>query len=493
MNSISGFQGRTGDRGDGTYVNPLIWADFPDPDVIRVGDAYYMVSTTMFIFPGVTLLKSYDLVNWEYCNNAVKRMDCSPCYNLDGGHRYSRGQWATSIRYHEGTFYLLFVTLDEGGFLCTAKDPAGDWEIHRLPKPFYDAGLFFDDDGRIYVVHGYNEIFMTELNPDFSPKTENVLIYKGDIRPGLEGSHLYKINGYYYIMCTYGGKDGFQACLRSKNIFGPYEQKIILQDDADLPGYGLHQACLVETQTGEYWSMIFQDRDGVGRIPHLEPVEWTDGWPMLGVGGKGVMRYKKPDVGAVYPETELPTSDGFDDKVLGMQWGWNHNPDPSKWSLSERPGWLRLKTVKKTGNLREAQNTLTQRIFGPESAATARFDMSNMKNGDISGFAVFQDPYAYIGVKMDEGCKHIVYCDNGEITDILPLDRDEIFFRAKADCVNNRAYFSYSLDGTAFIDFGKVLGMEFKLTIFTGNKYCLFNYATVVTGGYVDIDWFRME
>ncbi len=144
------------DNGDGTYTNPVIYSDFPDPDVIRVDSIYYMVSTTMFIFPGVTILKSYDLVNWEYCSNAVQRMDFSPCYNLDGCNRYSHGQWATSLKYHNGKYYLLFITLDEGGFLCTATKPEGPWEIKKLPRGFYDPGLFFDDDGKIYVAHGYS-------------------------------------------------------------------------------------------------------------------------------------------------------------------------------------------------------------------------------------------------------------------------------------------------------------------------------------------------
>ena len=205
------------DNGDGTYTNPVIASDFPDPDVIRVNDTYYMINTTMFIFPGVTILKSKDLVNWEYCSNAVQRFDFSPCYDLDGCNRYGHGQWATSLKYHNGKFYLLFITLNEGGFLCSASKPEGPWEIKKLPKGFYDPGLFFDDNGRIYVAHGYNTIHMTELDTDFAPKGKDSLVYTGDIRRGLEGTHVYKINGYYYLYCTYGGLDGFQAAFRSKS------------------------------------------------------------------------------------------------------------------------------------------------------------------------------------------------------------------------------------------------------------------------------------
>jgi beta-xylosidase len=484
---------KTGDMGDGTFTNPVIWADFPDPDVIRVGDVFYMVSTTMFVFPGVTILKSYDLVNWEYCNNAVKRMNYHQFYNLDGGNRYGHGQWATSIRYYDGMFYLLFITLDEGGFICSTKDPGSDWEMTRLPRGFYDPGLFFDDDGRIYVAHGYSNISVTELNPDFSPKGEDVHVFKGDIRPGLEGSHVYKRNGYYYILCTYGGRDGFQSCLRSKNIFGPFEQKIILQDDADLPGYGLHQASIVQTQTGEYWALIFQDRQSVGRIPHLEPVEWIDDWPILGVGGKGVINHRKPDVGATYPTTNLDQSDEFDKPELGMQWGWNHNPDPAKWSLTERPGYLRLKTANVPADLRDARNTLTRRIFGPVSVATIELDAAYMAEGDMAGLAVFQDPYAFIGIRMIGGERRIIMSDNGTTVCSEKIDVPVVYLRVNADCVNNRSVFSYSLDNLSFGGFGNTMDMDFKLNIFTGNKFCIFNYATNAAGGFVDIGWFRVE
>ena len=169
------------DNGDGTFTNPVIAADFPDPDVILVNDVYYFVSTTMFIFPGVTILKSYDLVNWEFCSNAVQRFDFSPCYNLEGCNRYRHGQWATSLKYHNGKFYLLFITLDEGGFICTADKAEGPWDIRHLPRGFYDPGLFFDDDDKIYIAHGYNEISITEVDSNFNAKSKDVLVYTGDI------------------------------------------------------------------------------------------------------------------------------------------------------------------------------------------------------------------------------------------------------------------------------------------------------------------------
>jgi beta-xylosidase len=499
------------DNGDGTYTNPVIAADFPDPDVILVDDVYYFLSTTMFIFPGVTVLKSYDLVNWEYCSNVVPRMDFHPYYNLDGGNRYSHGQWASSLKYHNGKFYLLFNTLDEGGFICTADKAEGPWQIGHLPRGFHDCGLFFDDDGKIYVAYGYNEIYITELDSNFAPKGKDVLVYKGDIRNGLEGAHVYKINGYYYLYCTYGGLDGFQVALRSKNIYGPYEQKVVIRDMTKGPNYGIHQGALIQTQTGQWWTMLFVDSGPFGRFPSLQPVTWQDGWPMVGVDGKAVVTYKKPDVGKKYPIKTLPTSDEFESAELGMQWGWNHNPDPAKWSLTQNPGSLRLKTVKVVENLTEARNTLTQRMFAYYSdkiatVGTTKMDFSNMKEGDIAGLAIFQDPYAYIGIKKINGKNHVIMVNNGKTIESVAVDGSTIYLRAdpfygsgaakayggKAVKGTGTATFSYSLDNKSFTKLGNEMQMQFKLTVFTGNKFCLFNYATKELGGHVDFDWFRI-
>jgi beta-xylosidase len=484
------------DNDDGTYTNPVIAADFPDPDVILAGDAFYMVSTTMFVFPGVTILKSYDLVNWEYCSNAVQRFDFSKCYDLDSCNRYSHGQWATSLRYHNSKFYLLFITLDEGGFLCTASKPEGPWEIKKLPKGFYDPGLFFDDDGRIYVAHGYSNLYITELDNNFAPKGNDSLVYTGDIRKGLEGTHVYKINGYYYLYCTYGGVDGIQVALRSKNIYGPYEQNIVIRDTTKGLNFGIHQGALIKTQAGEWWTMLFVDQGPFGRFPSLHPVTWVDDWPIAGVGGKGVVTYRKPDVGRDYPIKILPTSDEFNNAALGMQWGWNHNPDSTKWSLTQKPGYLRLTTGKVVANLREARNTLTQRAFAYYSKtmptiAVTKIEVDNMRDGDVAGLAVFQDPYAYIAVKQINGSRYIIMVNNGEKIDSVPMKGKTIYLLASAHYGTGKASFAYSPDNKKFISLGNELSMRFNLTVFTGNKFCLFNYATNSTGGYVDFDWFR--
>ncbi len=486
------------DNGDGTYTNPVIPADFPDPDVIFVGDTYYMVTTTMFVFPGVTVIKSQDLVNWEYCSNAVPRFDYSPCYNLDGCNRYGHGQWATSIKYNNGKFYLLFITLDEGGFICSSEKAEGPWEIRKLPKGFYDPGLFFDEDGRIYVAHGYGKISITELDKDFAPISKDSLVFTGDIRGGIEGTHVYKIDGYYYLYCTYGGVDGIQVALRSKNIYGPYEQKIVIRDLTQGVNFGVHQGALIKTQTGEWWTMLFVDSGPFGRFPSLHPVSWVDGWPIVGVDGKGVVRYKKPNVGKEYPKTEFPTSDEFNDNNLGMQWGWNHNPDTLHWSLTKRAGYLRLTNAKITSNLPEATNMLTQRPFAKydkskPTIGTCKINVENLKEGDIAGLAVFQDPYAFIAVKKEKEGQKIIMVNNGEVVESKPVSSDIIYLRTIASNSTKKASFEYSIDGNEFKKTGNELEMRFSLKIFTGNKFGLFNYATKETGGYADFDWFRVE
>lgn len=486
------------DNGDGTFTNPVISSDFPDIDVVRVKDTYYMLSTTMFIFPGVPLLKSHDLVNWTYCANVVKRMDYSACYNLDGCNRYAHGQWAGSLKYHDGKFYLLFNTLNEGAFLCTTTDPEGTWDIKSVGRGFHDCGLFFDDNGKIYVASGYGKIYMTELDTHFKPISKDSLVFTGDLRGGLEGTHIYKLNGYYYLYSTYGGANGFQVALRSKSIWGPYEEKVVIRETEKNVNFGIHQGALIKTQTGEWWTMLFVDIGPFGRFPSLQPVTWVDNWPIAGVNGKAVITYKKPNVGKTYPVESLPTSDEFDIPILGMQWGWNHNPDSTKWSLTKRPGYLRLYTPKVTSDLLGALNTLTQKPFAKydqtiPTRAVTKLEVGHMKDGDISGLCVFQDPYAYIAIKQTNGSRYVIMVNNGLIIDSASVHSSTVYLRTSASNASKTANFEYSADGKTYVRIGNDLIMRFSLKIFTGNKFCLFNYATRETGGYVDFDWFRVD
>ena len=326
----------------------------------------------------------------------------------------------------------------------------------------------------------------------------------------MKGTHVYKINGYYYLYCTYGGRDGIQAAFRSKNIYGPYEENVVIRDTTEGINFGIHQGALIKTQTGEWWTMLFVDSGPFGRFPSLQPVRWVYGWPMVGVNGRAVVKYKKPNVGKTYPVKTLPTSDEFDSETLGMQWGWNHNPDPTKWSLTENRGYLRLETAKVVDSLQKARNTLTQRMFAYysdslASIATTKMDFGNIKEGDIAGLAIFQTPYAYIGIKKENGRNYIIMVNNGKTIDSLAINKSTIYLRASAiygsgpaDYFDRKgapgtgtASFLYSFDNKSFVKIGTELNMEFNLKIFTGNKFCLFNYATKTLGGYVDFDWFR--
>lgn len=512
---------RTADNGDGTFTNPLINADFPDPDVIRVDDTYYMASTTMFYFPGATILKSKDLVNWEYCANPLQQIGNSDPYNLQNGfNHYSKGQWAASLKHHDGKFYLHFIAFnhgqfqDGGDFLLTAEDPEGVWDVRKLEGFYYDAGLLFDDGdngtGNIYIAHGIGDISVTQLDGDFKAlRTEKVI----SVGNGCEGSHMYHIGNYYYIYATYGGTEGSQTIFRSTSPFGPYEE----HEGRIFEKQGIHQGGLVQTQAGEWWTILFKDAGTIGRIPYLEPVAWADGWPVLGNAGQDVSAggtsYAKPDVGTSYPPAYLPTNDTFTQPSLGLQWQWNHNPDASCWSLFANPGHLRLYTATVGNDLKQVQGMLTQRMPGYDKAGTdagnymdtygtASFDLTGMAEGDVCGLCVFQDPYGYVGVKMENGRRRIVqyrssYEQNGTMAEAKETIGAEVggrvFLRAVANFGTNKVNFYYSEDNVAFLPVGEEMTMRYTLDIFTGNRFGLFNYATEERGGYVDVDWFSTE
>lgn len=508
--SMEAQQVWTPDNGDGTFTNPIMWGDWPDPDVIRVGDEFYFVSTSMHYVPGCPIAKSKDLVNWEMVGYAVDRYDEDPRYDMKGGNLYLNGSWASSIRHHNGKFYVAFCTpygwgTETGHFsVCEAEKPEGPWKRTIFPEYLYDPGLFFDDDGKVYVVHGQRKLYVTELNADArSVKGEPVEIWNKGVddshgsgkKAGMEGSHVYKINGMYYITCPAGGTEGWQVCLRSKNIYGPYEHKVIIQDDTSYPANGLHQGGMVQLKNGDWWFIIMQDRGPIGRVPHLLPVKWVDGWPIPGVDGKDAITYQKPNVGKSYKITAPATTDEFNGKKLGLQWQWNHNPDPLKWSLTERPGYMRLK-ASVAPSLKEARNTLTQRVQGPNSEGTVELDISHLKNGNVVGFGVFEFPYAYVAVQQEGGNRKVVMCNDGEIIEMTVenLQQDKIWIRARVTDKDFTARFYYSLDGVNFFPIGDVLKMDLGLP-WTANRFALFNFSTTEEGvdGAADFNWFRFH
>jgi beta-xylosidase len=496
-------RGWTPDNGDGTFTNPLMWGDWPDPDVIRVGDDFYFVSTSMHYVPGCPIAKSKDLVNWEMAGYAVPRFDEDPRYDFKGGNRYVNGSWAATIRHQNGLFYAGFCTPNGNGgadkhghfSICTATNVSGPWTRTIFPEYLYDPGLLFDDDGRVYVVHGQDTLYVTELNSDArSVKVPAKKIFHFDDYPYLEGSHAYKINGKYYVLATTGGQHGREICLRADTIYGPYEHKVVLQDDSTYSGSFLHQGGLVQLKNGDWWFVIMQDRGPIGRVPNLEPVTWIDGWPVPGKDGKGVVTCKKPDVGCSHPIAVPATSDEFNSPTPGLQWQWNHNPDNANWSLTERPGWLRLKAGK-AHDLKDARNTLTQRVQGPVSEGVVEMDVSGLKDGDVAGLGVFQFPSAYVAVRQDGVERQIIMVNDGKIiASTAPFAGNKIWFKAQAGHVGFTASFYYSTDGKRFTPFGDVLKMELGLP-WTANRFALFNYSAgdAGVGGHADFNYFHFR
>lgn len=494
----------TSDNGNGKFTNPVIQADFPDPDIKLVGDTYYMVTTTMHNFPGCTLLKSKDLVNWEYCCNPLTKLSSNSEYNLENNTNiYSKGSWANSLMYRNGKFYILFNTFgkgdDAGGHVLSATDPEGTWTLTKISRGYYDPGLLLDDDGTTYVACGNGNLSVCQLDDDFNTVKEAQVVSNFS---GIEGSHFFKKDGYYYIYSTCCAWPATQWCFRSTSPFGPYEQlKVFDSDD-------IHQGPMIQTQSGDWWTMLMRDCGAYGRMPYLLPVTWSDNWPVIGTNGKNAGTYTKPNVGNIqYAKTYLPTTDRFCNYQMGMQWQWNHNPDNSKWSLLERPGYLRMYTAGYGSHLSQVRNMLTQRIYGyhsttKESYGTIKLNISHMADGDIAGLSVFQNVYAFIAIKNNGGTKQLIWrqdtvTDNSSATPktiTADVNADSvIYLRAVANINTSKARFYYSTDNVTYTQLGDELSMVYTLDVFVGNRFGIFNYATKNLGGYVDVDWFTTE
>ena len=491
------------------YVNPIVRADFPDPDVIRVGTTYYMVSTTMYHFPGATILKSQDLVNWEYCAQPLKQLLNNDKYNLKNGkNAYASGMWASSLKYHNGKFYLLINGNDDRAWLLTATNPEGEWSVRRLSRNYYDPGMLFDN-GKVYIVCGINHLHMCELDEKFNFKREKEVVVREGT--GLEGCHLYKIGDYYYIYATYGGWPSGQVAFRSKDIFGPYEEKMVVEKTYDNVPNTIHQGSLVEDVAGKWWTVMQEDLGALGRFPNLQPVTWKNDWPVVGSGGKPYASFTakitRPAGSGDNSIKRLPTTDTFREYPLGMQWEWNHNPNNTLWSVFERPSWLRLKNLVPVQELYQARNMLTQRIFANQnrpSTGTVRMDVSNLVEGDRAGICIFQDPYAMLCVERTaEGYQLLWKQDSvrnagkdfkaAEKTLAIQPEDGIIYLRASIKYGENKAKFYYSLDNSTWTSFGGETSQSFNLTVFVGARFGIFSYATKKKGGYADFDWFSTE
>jgi beta-xylosidase len=491
---------RHSDNLNGTFTNPLIFADFPDPDIIRVGPDFYMVSSSFHHAPGIPVCHSRDLVNWRVIGHAYERLPGSnPAYSMtDGKAAYRGGSWAPCIRHHGGKFHIGFNTPDEGFFLCIADKPEGPYEMIPFHTELYDPGLFFDDDGKAYVFHAAIGICVTELAADArSVKSGPVPIYQTAFGYPFEGSHAYKRNGWYYVCVTARGYNGIQLCLRSRHIRGPYEARVLCGDDMNYAGAGLHQGGFVELENGETWFFLFQDRDYVGRVPVLQPVHWSDEWPVFGDPGnymKAAVTSRKPAAGGNHPVAAPVEGDEFDTPKPGLQWEWSHNPDDTRWSLTERPGWLRLK-ANPAADFLHARNTLTQRIAGPWSSAVTRLDISGLEEGDVAGLAVANIPYAFIAAARAAGEVRIRMVDNGRVAgESAPVEGGEIFLKADADA-DGLARFYFGTDGETFTPLGEPFLMEFTVKTFLGNRYGLFCFQSGngVKPGFADFDFLRRE
>ena len=490
------------DNGNGTYTNPVVRADIPDPDVIRVGDTYYMVSTTMVHFPGATILKSKDMVNWEYCANPLEKLLDDDRYNLRKGQNfYSKGMWACSMKYHDGKFYILINGNDSRAWLLTATDPEGKWTVKRLAHNYYDPGMLFDN-GKVYIVCGINHLTMVELDENFNELRSKVVVVRDDA--GLEGCHLYKHGDYYYIYATYGGWPSGQVAFRSTDPFGTYEEKMLVEKTINGQVNTIHQGALIEDTEGKWWTIMQQDLGALGRFPNLQPVTWVDGWPIVGNNGVPYQTYTKPVGTNEYPR-QMTTTDVFRNFPLDMQWEWNHLPQANGYSLFERAGWLRLKATSTTNLLSQAQNTLTQRIYmrsDKPSIGTVRLDVTKLADGDRAGICIFQDPYAQIGVEKKNG-EYKIYWRQDALDGAAASTKEQyasatvtdiVYLRASFNYNTSKTKFYYSLDNKTWTAFGGETSMGFNLSVFVGARFGLFCYATsALGGGSADFDWFSTE
>lgn len=507
------------DNGDGTYKNPVIFADYSDPDVVRVGDDFYMTASSFNCVPGLPVLHSKDLVNWKLIGHAAEHLK-DKRFNSP---QHGNGLWAPSIRYHDGWYWIFVGDPDAGVLMTKAKDPAGPWEpLHlvRAGKGMIDTCPLWDDDGNAYLVHawansraGFNSILTVwPMSPDGKELLdEGKMVYDGrnGVAPTIEGPKFYKRNGYYYIFAPAGGvSGGWQLALRSKNVFGPYEAKRVLeQGSTDINGP--HQGAWIKLDSGEDWFIHFQELEPYGRLVHLNPVRWEDGWPMMGIDyddngvGEPVKTYKKPDVGKTYPVVVPQTTDEFNSRKLALQWQWHANPQEDWMSLTQKPGWLRLSAIpvpQDANNLWPVPNLCLQKLPAPEFTVTTKLDFGNLAVGDKTGLVIMGLSYSYLAVEktssgyrlIKNSCRNAMDGNNETEEENADLTGSSIFLKVNvgkaAECV-----FSYSLDGQEYQTIGKPFTAREGRWI--GAKVGLFCLAqnNETKPGHADYDWFRFE
>jgi len=513
----------TADNGNGTYSNPLFYEEFEDPDIIRVGEDYYLAGTTMHMNPGLIVLHSKDLVNWELASYCIDRLDLGPSFRLEGGNIYGQGIWAPCIRYHDGMFYVFCNVNRVGTQVFRSKSPNGPWACNQL-SGMHDLSVLFDDDGKIYAIFGAGQPNIVELNRDITevvPNTRRQMSARG---MG-EGHHLYKINGKYYDVSAIPGAHTDQVVARADSIDGPWQVERMVQGESlGVPtqnsvrsgrggnptftitpsnpnsggGLTLHQGGMVDTPSGEWWSIIMQDHGSIGRMVALVPITWDNDFPIIGLPGnlrKAPNTWIKPNIGHTQdPKPLFVRSDNFDSPKLNPVWQWNHVPDDSKWSLTEKPRVLRLHSLP-ANDFWMARNSLTQRPMGPESIVTVELDASGLVAGDTAGLALLNAPYAWIGVvKTPEGVTMQMFDQTNRKTTNAPTSVVHVWLRVACNFDTEKAVFSWSADGKNFTLLGDTFTMAYQLTTFQGVRYSLFNFNTSgQAGGYANFDNFTVD
>jgi beta-xylosidase len=490
--------------------NPIIHADVPDIAMIRVGDTYYMSSTTMHMSPGVPIMKSKDLANWELVNYAYETLDDVDALNLANGRSaYGKGSWASSIRFHNGTYHVsTFAQTTGKTYIYATKDiEKGPWEVKSFRPALHDHSLFFDDDGRVYMLYGGGNLRLVELKEDWSGLKEGGFnqvvitnahsVVTSNVGLVAEGSQLLKVNGKYYLFNICWPRGGMRTAVvhRADKITGPWEGRLALQDK------GVAQGSIIDTPSGEWFAYLFRDYGAVGRIPYLVPMKWEEGWPVIGVDGKVPDALNLPPSRGLIPG--IVASDEFDrkpgERALPLVWQWNHNPDNKLWSLTARPGYLRLTTARVDKDLEAARNTLTQRTIGPECSGATALDVSKLKDGDFAGLVLLAKNYGIVGVKSVGSTNYIVMVSAdthpSQEVERVPLNQSLVYLKAECDFNNrtDKARFYYSLDGKSWKPVGGPLKMTYTLAHFMGYRFGLFNYATKSPGGAADFDFFRIS
>ena len=491
-----------------TFTNPVLWEDLADIDIIRVDDTFYYSASNMHYSPGAPILRSYDLVNWEYAGHSVPVLDFGPAYDLNGGRAYVRGTWASSLNYRKSnkTFYWLGC-IDGKTRILTASSVEGPWQEHpAINNCYYDAGLLIDDDDTMYVAYGTTTIRVAQLSADGFSEVKNQAVFTNS--QYIEGSRFYKIKGTYYILVTQPAS-AEHVLKSSGGPFGPYTIRPLVQGAAPpVPGAGNpHQGGIVQTQNDDWYYMAFIDAYPGGRVPVLAPITWSaDGWPTIDRINQGwAATYPFPNVPPSPRVTKPPTGrDTFSETTLGPEWEWNHNPDNSKWSSGSG---LTLQTATVTNDLYSARNTLTHRILGPTSTATIELDSGNMKDGDRAGLVLLRDSSAWVGVKRDAGAYRLAMVSQltmdknwnttgtGSEVAGTSISGGRIWLRLAADIhpgAGKTARFSYSTDGTNFTSIGSPFVMGNDWAFFPGHRFGIFNYATQSLGGSVKVAAFDL-